>query len=61
MKRVLGYILLALFFALLYAGETVVFVLGNCHWAIIVFAPLGTFVGAALMIGFVKLVTYLTD
>lgn len=61
MKRVLGYILLALFFVLLYAGETLIFVLGKCHWAVIVFVPLGTFVVAALMIGFVQLVTYLID
>ena len=61
MKRIIGYILLALFFILLYAGETLIFILGDCHWAVIAFAPLGTFVGAALIIGFVTLVVWLID
>ena len=59
MKKIIGYILLALFFILLYAGETLIFILGDCHWAIIAFAPLGTFVGAALIVGFMALVEWL--
>ena len=61
MKKIIGCILLALFFVLLYAGETLVFILGDCHWAVIVLAPLGTFVGAALIIGFMALVEWLID
>ena len=56
MKKIIGCILLALFFILLYAGETLIFILGDCHWAVIAFAPLGTFVGAALIVGFMALV-----
>lgn len=59
MKKIIGYILLALFFALLYVGETLIFILGDCHWAVIAFAPLGTFVGAALIVGFMALVEWL--
>jgi hypothetical protein len=61
MKKIIGYILQVLFFVLLYVGETLVFILGNCHWAVIAFAPLGTFVGAALIIGFMELVEWLFD
>ena len=61
MKKIIGYILLALFFALLYVGETLLFILGDCHWAVIAFAPLGTFVGAALIIGLMELVEWLID
>lgn len=61
MKKIIGYILLALFFILFYAGETLIFVLGDCHWAVIAFVPLGTFVGAALIIGFIELVARLID
>ena len=61
MKKIIGYILLALFFGLLYAGETLIFILGDCHWAVIAFAPLGTFVGAALIVGFAALVEWLND
>lgn len=61
MKKIIGYILLALFFALVYAGETLIFILGDCHWAVIVFAPLGTFVGAGFIIGFTELVMWLID
>ena len=61
MKKIIGYILLALFFILLYVGETLIFILGDCHWAVIAFAPLGTFVGATLIIGFMKLVERLID
>lgn len=61
MKKIIGYILLALFFALLYVGETLIFILGDCHWAVIAFAPLGTFVGAALIIGFMALAKWLID
>ena len=60
MKKIIGYILLALFFALFYVGETLIFILGDCHWTVIAFAPLGTFVGATLIIGFVALVEWLT-
>lgn len=59
MKKIVGYILLALFFVLLYVGETLIFILGNCHWSVIAFAPLGTFAAAALIIGFVALVEWL--
>ena len=48
MKKIIGYILLALFFVFLYVGETLIFILGDCHWAVIAFAPLGTFVGAVV-------------
>jgi hypothetical protein len=61
MKKIIGYILLALFFVFLYAGETLIFILGDCHWAVIAFAPLGTFVGAALIVGFMALVEWLID
>jgi hypothetical protein len=61
MKKIIGYILLALFFILLYAGETLIFILGDCNWAVIAFAPLGTFVGAALIVGFAELVEWLID
>ena len=61
MKKIIGYILLALFFALLYVGETLIFILGDCHWAVIAFAPLCTFVGATLIIGFMALVEWLID
>lgn len=61
MKKIIGYILLALFFVILYAGETLIFILGDCHWAVIAFAPLGTFAGAALMVGFMELVGWLID
>lgn len=61
MKKIIGYILLALFFVFLYVGETLIFILGDCHWAVIAFAPLGTFVGAALFIGFMALVKWLID
>ena len=61
MKKIIGYILLALFFALIYVGETLIFVFNNCHWAVITFAPLGTFVVAALIIGFATLVAWLID
>jgi hypothetical protein len=56
MKKIIGYILLALFLVLLYAGETLIFILGDCHWAVIAFAPLGTFVAAALIVGFFGIV-----
>lgn len=59
MRKIIGYILLALFFILLYAGETLIFILSDCHWAVMIFAPLGTFVGAALIIGFMALVEWL--
>lgn len=61
MKKIIGYILLALLFVLLYAGETLCFILGDCHWAIIAFAPLGTFAGTALIVGFMELVAWLID
>ena len=61
MKKIIGYILLALFFALLYVGETLIFISGDCHWAVIAFAPLGTFAGAALIVGFMALVEWLID
>ena len=61
MKKIIGYILLALFFILFYAGETLIFVLGDCHWAVIAFAPPGTFVVAALIVGFMALVERLID
>lgn len=61
MKKIIGYILLALFFVLLYAGETLIFILGDCHWAVIAFAPLGTFAGAALVVGFTELVEWLIN
>ena len=61
MKKIIGYILLALLFVLVYAGETLIFILSDCHWAVIAFAPLGTFVGTALMIGFTALVAWLID
>lgn len=60
MKKIIGYILLALFFVFLYAGETFIFILGDCHWAVIAFAPLGTFVVAAFGVGFMELVAWLT-
>ena len=56
MKKIIGYFLLALVLMLLYVGETLVFIFGNCHWAVIVFAPLGTFVGAALVVGVTALI-----
>lgn len=43
MKKIIGYILLVLFFVILYVGETLIFILGDCHWAVIAFAPLGTY------------------
>ena len=61
MKKIIGCILLALFFVFLYAGETLIFILGDCHWAVIAFAPFGTFVGAALIVGFMALVKWLID
>lgn len=61
MKKIIGYILLALFCLLLYAGETLIFILCDCHWAVIAFAPFGTFVGAALFVGFMALVEWLID
>ncbi len=61
MKKIIGYILLALFLALLYVGETLIFILGDCHWAVIAFAPLGTFVVAALIIGLTALIEWLID
>ena len=61
MKKSIGYILLALFFVLLYAGETLIFILGDCHWAVIAFVPLGTFVGAAIIVGFMAIVEWLID
>ena len=59
MKKIIGYFLLALVLALLYVGETLIFVFGNCHWAVIAFAPLGTFVGAALVVGVSALIGWL--
>lgn len=59
MKKIIGYFLLALALMLFYAGETLVLVLGNCHWAVIVFAPLGTFVGVALVVGVSVLIGWL--
>lgn len=59
MKKIIGYFLLALVLMLIYVGETLAFVFGNCHWAVIVFAPLGTFVGAALIVGVTALIGWL--
>ena len=59
MKKIIGYFLLALALMLLYVGETLIFVFWNCHWAVIVFAPLGTFVGAALVVGVSELIGWL--
>ena len=59
MKKITGYFLLALVLMLIYAGETLVFIFGNCHWAVIVFAPLGTFVGVALVVGVTALIGWL--
>lgn len=59
MKKVTGYFLLALVLMLIYVGETLVFIFGNCHWVVIVFAPLGTFVGAALVVGVTALIGWL--
>lgn len=59
MKKITGYFLLALVLMLIYVGETLVFVFGNCHWAVIVFAPLGTFVGVALVVGVTALIGWL--
>ena len=61
MKKIIGYILLVLFFALLYVGETLFFILGDYHWAVIAFVPLGTFAGTALLVGFMALVKWLFD
>lgn len=61
MKKIIGYILLALFFVLIYAGETLIFILGDCHWAVIAFAPLGTFVGGALIVSFMELIEWLIN
>ena len=61
MKKIIGYILLALFFALFYVGETLIFILGDCHWAVIAFVPFGTFAGTALLVGFMALVEWLID
>lgn len=61
MKKIIGYILLALFFVLFYVGETLIFILGDCHWAVIAFAPLGTIVGGVLIVGFMALVEWLID
>lgn len=61
MKKIIGYILLSLFFIFLYVEETLLFILGDCHWAVIAFAPLGTFVGAALIVGFMALIEQLID
>lgn len=60
MKKIIGHILLALFLVFFYVGETLIFILGDCHWAVIAFAPLGTFVGVALIVGFMVLVEWLT-
>ena len=59
MKKITGYFLLALVLMLIYVGETLVFIFGNCHWAVIVFAPLGTFVGVALVVGVTALIGWL--
>lgn len=59
MKKIIGYFLLALVLALLYVGGTLIFVFGNCHWAVIVFAPLGAFVGAAIIVGVSALIGWL--
>ena len=59
MKKNIGYFLLALLLALIYVGETLIFVFGNCPLAVIVFAPLGTFVGAALLAGVSALIGWL--
>ena len=48
-------------FLVLFAGETLIFVLGDCHWAVIAFAPLGVFVVAALIVGFMVLVEWLIE
>ena len=61
MKKIIGHILLALFFVFIYACEKLIFILGDCHWAVIAFAPLGTFVVAALIVGFMALVEHLID
>ena len=61
MKKIIGYILLALFIILIYVGETLIFVLGDCHWAVIAFAPLGTLVGAVFVIGFMELIVQLIE
>lgn len=61
MKKIIGYILLALFFILFYVYETFIFILGDYHWTVIVFSPLATFVGAALIVGFMVFIEWLID
>lgn len=59
MKRVIGWALLILFFAALYAGFAAILAISQYHWAVVVFVPLCPFVGATLLVAFSELISWL--
>lgn len=61
MKRIIGWTLIALFIIALLAGLAFLLALDGQHWTMVVFAPLGTFIAAVLLIGFVHLVAWLLE
>lgn len=61
MKRVIGWALLISFFVALYAGFVAVMVVGGIKLIVAVFIALGTFVAAALLIGFMHLIAWLLN
>lgn len=61
MKRIIGWVLITLFFAAIYAGIATAYAVSGCHWAVVVFVPLAPFVCAALFIAFCQLVAWLLD
>ena len=55
MKKIIFYILSVLYLVFLYAVQALIFILAGCHWAVVTFAPLATFVLAALITGVLAL------
>lgn len=61
MKRVIGFVLLILFFVAVFAGLVALMVLSGIELKVAVVIFLGAFVVAVLLVGFMNLIDWLLD
>lgn len=59
MKKIIGIILLILFFVAIAVGTSILFCFCGVNWVVSILLTLGAFVAAALIIGFAELVGWL--
>jgi hypothetical protein len=61
MKRVIGFVLLILFFVAVFAGLVALMVLSGIELKVAIVIFLGTFVAAVLLVGFMNFIAWLLD